>query len=96
MEEWDDEQIGGLLTEENMQGIDKIFPCGPTCEFNGVTVLCFVGWPPKGSITSALVAAILEAMDDLELRERSNGVDPCPILDGHRSRFELPFVEYIH
>jgi hypothetical protein len=42
------------------------------------------------------MAVMLEATDDLELFDRSNGVDPCLLLDGHGSRFELPFVEYIH
>jgi hypothetical protein len=45
---------------------------------------------------SALLAAMLEAMDDLELFDRSDGFDPCLLLAGQGSRFELPFVEYIN
>jgi hypothetical protein len=45
---------------------------------------------------SALLAAMLEAMGDLELFNRSDGVDPCLLLDGHGSCFELPFIENIH
>jgi hypothetical protein len=96
IENWDDDQIGGLLTEENIRGFDKIFPCGPTCEFEGKTVPCFVAWTLKGSIMTALLAEMLKKMDDMELFDRSDGIDPFLLLDGHGSRFELPFVEYIH
>jgi hypothetical protein len=60
VENWGEDQIGGILTEENMRGLDNIFPCGPTCELNRETVPCFVGWSPKGSITSASLAAMLK------------------------------------
>jgi hypothetical protein len=96
MENWDDDQIGELLTEENIRGLDKIFPCGRTCEFQGKTVPCFVAWTPKGSIMSALLAEMLKKMDDLELFDRSDGIDPFLLLEAHGSLFELPFVEYIH
>jgi hypothetical protein len=96
MENWDHDQIGGLLTEENIRGLDKIFPCRPTCEFDGKTVPCFVAWTPKGSIMSALLDEMLKKMDDPELFDRSDGINPFLLLDGHGSRFELPFVEYIH
>jgi hypothetical protein len=79
-----------------MRSLDKILPCGPTCDFNGKTVPCFVGWPSKGSITSALLAAMLKRMDVSEYVDRSDGINPFLLLGGHGSRFELPFVEYIH
>jgi hypothetical protein len=42
MEDWDEDQIGGILTEENMRGLNKIFPCEPTCDFNGKIIPSFV------------------------------------------------------
>jgi hypothetical protein len=96
MEDWDDYQIGGILTEENIRGLATIFPCGPTCDFNEKIIPCFDGWSTKGSITSALLAVMLERMDDLELFDRSDGIIPFILLDGHGSRFEDPFVEYIY
>jgi hypothetical protein len=96
IEDWGEDQISGILTEENMRGLNKILPCGPTCEFNGKIVPCFVGWSSKGSITSALLAAMLKRMDVSECFDRSDGIDPFLLLDGHQSRFDLPFVEYIH
>jgi hypothetical protein len=87
-----EEHISGILKEENMRGLDKIFPCGPTCEFNGKTVPCFVGWSSKGSIASALLAAMLKIMDVSECFDRSDGINPFLLLDGYGSRFELPFL----
>jgi hypothetical protein len=60
MEDWDEDQIGEILTEENMRSIDKISPFGPTCDFNGKIVPSFVCWSPKGSIMSYLLAAMLK------------------------------------
>ena len=96
MEDWDDEKLSDILKEENMCGLDKLFPCGPTCEYNGKTVPCFISWTNKGSITGTLLAEMLKLMDKHELFDRSDGIDPFLLLDGHGSRFEAPFVEYIH
>ena len=35
-------------------------------------------------------------MDDYQVFDRTNGVLPFLLLDGHRSRFELPILEYIN
>jgi hypothetical protein len=35
-------------------------------------------------------------MDECECFDRSDGIDPFLLLDGHGSRFKFPFVEYIH
>jgi hypothetical protein len=34
-------------------------------------------------------------MDDLNLFDRQDGINPFLLLDGHGSRFELPFLEYV-
>jgi hypothetical protein len=39
---------------------------------------------------------MLKKMDKCECFDRADGIDPFLLLDGHGSRFELPFVEYIH
>jgi hypothetical protein len=78
-----------------MRGLDKLFPCCPRCEYNGNTVPCLVEGTPNGSITSELLAKALKHMDRLELSDRSDGICPFLLLDGHGSHFELPFVEYI-
>jgi hypothetical protein len=78
-----------------MRGLDKLFPFGPSCEYNGKIVPCLVEGTPNGSITSKLVGKALKHMGRLELFDQSDGICPFLLLDGHVSRFELPFVEYI-
>ena len=54
-----------------------------------------VRWSPKGSITSLILAEPLAHIDSFNVMERRNGLYPFLLLDGHKSRFELPFLEYI-
>jgi hypothetical protein len=39
---------------------------------------------------------MLEAIDKLQVFDRSTGLSPFLLLDGHGSRFKLEFLEYIH
>jgi hypothetical protein len=39
---------------------------------------------------------MLQAMDELDVFDRSTGLSPFLLLDGHGSRFELEFLEYIN
>jgi hypothetical protein len=48
----------------------------------------------NGSITSHLLTNMLSKMDDLELFDRSDGVNPFLLYDGHGSRFEEHFLGY--
>jgi hypothetical protein len=92
---YDDEELEDFLVEENMRGLDKLFPCGPTYEYNGKTAPCLVEVTPNGSIILELLAKALKHTDQLELFFRSDGICPFLLLDGHGSHFELPCVEYI-
>ena len=38
---------------------------------------------------------ILDTLDKKEVFDRSNGLTPFLLVDGHISRFGLPFLEYI-
>jgi len=73
----------------------KLFPGGPTCKFLGHDIPCMVRWSPKGSITSQILADALKHIDSFNVFERKDGKFPFLLLDGHQSRFELPFLEYI-
>ena len=74
--------------EENLNtgGLGKRFPMGPQCHYNGV----------DGSITANLLVEMLRAMDLLNVFDRSDKFSPFLRLDGHSSRFELPFLQYIN
>ena len=62
----------------------------------GKEVPCFCRWSEKGGITSEILRDILQTLDKLDLFPRVNGVRPFLLLDGHGSRFELPFLAYIN
>ncbi len=89
--EWE----GGELEVRKNTGKGKRHPQGPVCTFKGKMVPCFCGCSETGSITSDLLAAMLQFMDDLNLFDRQDGINPFLLLDGHGSRFELPFLEYV-
>jgi hypothetical protein len=69
---------------------------GPTCYFRGKEIPCFVCTSPKASITSKLLADMLAFIDSYHIFDRSTGKKPFLLLDGHHSRMDLPFLDYIH
>ena len=79
-------------------GPGKLYPGGPTCEFKGKKIPCLVRWSPKGSITSEILVDILKTLDflDIFVDERAQGKKPFLLLDGHGSRFGIPFLKYIN
>lgn len=78
-------------------GPGKMYPCGPTCTYRGKEVPCLVCNTENGSITSDLLKLFLEKMDKLDLFPRNeHGTKPFLLLDGHGSRLELPFLQYIN
>ena len=54
-----------------------------------------VRWTPKAGITSEILAEVLQRIDSYNVFSREDGRMPFLLLDGHQSRFELPFLEYI-
>ena len=73
-----------------------MFPGGPTCFVNGITVPCFIRWSESGSITSQILKEAFETMDHYQLFARSDTVKPFALLDAHGSRLEIPFLEYVN
>jgi hypothetical protein len=55
--------------DEHSNGVDRMFPFGPTCSFNGTEVPTFVTCSKNGT-------NMLCKMDDLKLFDRSDGVRP--------------------
>jgi hypothetical protein len=77
-------------------GKGKRYPQGPVCNINGKIVPTFCGCHESGSITAGLLVKMLQTMDNIGVFDRSDGVSPFLILDGHGSRFDLTFLEYIN
>jgi hypothetical protein len=80
----------------NNTGSGKMYPYGPSCVFKGKEVPCMVCNTESGSITSDLLVTFLQKLDELELFPRENGLKPFLLLDGHESRLELPFLQYVN
>ena len=96
--DWEAEIIGKTTDTDFVKkntGKGKLFPGGPVCDFQGKKIPCFCRWSPKGSITTEILRDILATLDKLEVYERKDGIIPCVLLDGHGSRFGLPFLQYI-
>ena len=75
----------------------KYFPGGPKCKFRGIDVPCYVSCSSKGSITSKILADVLRGLDVRNIFPRNdNSPTPFLLLDGHGSRLELPFLEYVN
>ena len=54
-----------------------------------------VRWTPKGSATFQILAEALQHIDRFDVFDMTNGNYPFLLLDGHQSRFENPFLDYI-
>jgi hypothetical protein len=69
---------------------------GPKCNYKGKEKPCFVCSTPNASITSELLAKMLEQIDSYILFPHSeeDGV-PFLLVDRHHSRTHLPFLKYI-
>jgi hypothetical protein len=50
---------------------------------------------PHGGITPAILTKCLTTIDSYEVFERKDNLKPFLLLDGHNSRFNLKFVNYI-
>ena len=51
----------------------------------------------KGSLSTEILTEVLKYLDQLILFERrQDGPTPFGLLDGHVSRLQLPFLEYIN
>jgi hypothetical protein len=80
---------------ENSNGVDKYYPYGPTCFPYGKEVETYVTCSENGSITSEILRDALKHIDSKLTFDRTEGT-PFLLLDGHGSRFQLPFLDYIN
>ena len=79
-------------------GKDKLFPGGPSCFYKGKEVPSFVTFTDGGGMDGFVLTGIFRRLDALKLynADRKNGLIPFVLLDGHSSRFELEFLQYIN
>ena len=83
-------------TEENM-GEGKAITGLPVWKFRGELIPGLMCMSPKGSISSKIVTEAIKYLDQINVFERhQDGPSPFGLLDGHGSRLQLPFLEYIN
>ena len=90
----------GQVTDKDFiiknSGAGKYFPGGPECLYRGKKVPALVRWHESASITSDILVDMLKTLDQLGVIPRDDNVKPLILLDGHRSRLELPFLKYVN
>jgi hypothetical protein len=92
--------LGGFIGDpkvdvaENFHGLDKYYPFGPTCWVSGKKIETFVTCSESGSVTSEILRDSLTQIDSKVTFDRMEAT-PFLLLDGHGSRFQLPFLDYV-
>ena len=81
--------------EDNSHGPNKYYPYGPTCSVGGRSIPAVVTCSESGSITSNILMDVLQHIDRCLSWDRTEAT-PFLLLDGHGSRFELPFLDYVN
>jgi hypothetical protein len=83
---------------ENNYGPGKRFPGGPTCIFRGKKIPCMIRYSESGGITAEILTDILRTFDTLDVfaDARLEGIRPMLLIDGHSSRFDVGFLEYVN
>jgi hypothetical protein len=80
----------------NNLGPGKQYPGGPSCIFNGKEIPCMVELSPGGGMTGKILTNIFKTLDELQVFERTNGKRPFILLDGHATRFDCEFLNYVN
>jgi hypothetical protein len=91
-----DENEDPDIFNENNYGKDKYFPDGPSCHFRGKVVPCATYVSESGGITAEILVDVLATMDRLKLVVRVDGKYPVLVIDGHETRLNPKFLEYIN
>ena len=86
------------LIRLQMIGEGKLFPGAPICNYKGVEVPAYVTFSESGGMDASILTGIFNRLDDLGIYkvDRQNGLEPFVLLDGHGSRFDLKFLEYVN
>ena len=75
----------------------RVYPGGPKCNYNGKLVDHLTYILESGGITGDILIEILKYFVETDLFPRlPGGIIPALIVDGHQSRLDPKFVEYIN
>jgi len=99
-----DHSVSPVLTADGKEidfslnfGEGKYYPGGPKCSYNGKIVDCLTYVSESGGISGDILVEILTYFDQIRLFPHvPDGPIPVLIVDGHQSRLDPKFVEYIN
>jgi hypothetical protein len=91
----EENQISQLYIQHELNE-DGALGGGPVCYFRGKKIKCYCCCSPSASINTSILTDMLRYMDANEVYNRSMGETPILILDGHHSRMDVEFLEYIN
>ena len=77
---------------EDNSGEGKTFPGGPTCIFREKETPALVTCSSKVSITSEILRATFEKLDNIGVYEREENRKPFCLFDTHDSRLQVSFL----
>ena len=80
----------------NNLGEGNSYPGGPKCFYKGKTVECLTYTSKSGGIAEKILVQILSKFDKIDLFPRVPGVMLMLVVNGHQSRLDPLFVEYIN
>ena len=77
-------------------GERKFFPGAPVCQFHGKKILALSRWNESATMTSNILVDVLKTLDCLDVVKRVGKKRPFLLIDGHKSRLEMLFLQYIN
>ena len=87
----------GEIDFEANCGEGKHYPLGPKCKYRGKEVDCLTFASESGGISGDILVEILKYFDKIDLFPRvPGGPIPMLIVDGHQSRLDPKFIDYIN
>ena len=79
-------------------GERKLFLSLPSCKYKGVKIPGYLTFSECGVINTEILTNIFKRLDNLSLFNKycDTGMIPFVLLDGHGSRFDVKFLEYMN
>ena len=74
----------------------KYFPGSSCCEHNSKKISCVLSVSKSRRIATEILVKVLKIMDDLNLFPCINRSMPSLLVDGHQSRLNSVFLEFIN
>ena len=77
-------------------GEGKFFPGAPVYQFHGKTIPALIWWNESAILISNILVDVLKILDCLDVVKRVSKKHPFLLIDGHKSRIKMPFLQYFN